>query len=697
MLLEVEIRSVNARNEIYDLRNFLQEEDSIHASIKEQQPVEGQMATGLIEPIIIGAIEGLVGHSVGEIYSKVLKPRIAKWMQSRKNPEQLEVLSTLKDDDTRVHFLEDSSGRSEIFENLRYAIDIDHTRAVLIGNSEFDGSFSPIPPVEGNLTDLRRLLTDKLHIGLPQENVVVALNKTNTEIEELLLQQSRIPGIETLIIYFAGHGHRTDVKKLYLVARNSKKIDDYLLGGVDFDFISNVVLRNATAKQKILILDACHSGIATQGSDDMIGRMDVKGSYVLASSPGDEVSYFEKNGRNTYFTGVLLNALKNGVDSANEMLALEDLYDYSKEHLSKKNFPHPIFKNELNIPPSNFFIARNPSFSFEKLKLRPDRMFREGRFEEALYEYRLLIQRYPEDAEIRRKSAECETNALFNRFVQDGDDLFYHMKDYRGAVEKYRKALQIKEDMLVQGKLNRCQDYLRTTPKVEVQKMSATTEIEKKKVKDVVVTPLKEERKKEEKQPVIAERKGEKKAIQISINERTLGIALAVIWAIAGGYFIFRTVDTLKGLEAFNKVGVPVGIVGLILAGIRWKKLIVTEMLLYALGFFLCVFPLISNYIGSREHSGKAMLLFLTYNIGYVVLLLKKLKEFKLADVFIASLGLAFFSFFFFYALLFVWYRPEYGSNETANTIGMIIGSIVGVLGIVWLRKRWLETRRQLD
>ena len=92
---------------------------------------------------------------------------------------------------------------------------------------------------------------------------------------------------------------------------------------------------------------------------------DVKGTYILASSPGDEVSYFSKNGRNTYFTGALIDVLKNGIDNASEMLTLDDLYDYSKEHLNQKNFPHPIFKSELNIPPANF----NPAVAYSSGKV----------------------------------------------------------------------------------------------------------------------------------------------------------------------------------------------------------------------------------------------------------------------------------------------------------------------------------------
>lgn len=693
MFLEVGIRSATARNDIYDLRNFLQAEEGIQVHIKEQPPQQGEMTLGLIEPVIIGFVEGIVGHSVGEIYNKMLKPKIANWMKLKQSRGGLEVLSTIKDDDgTRIHFLEDNKGRSEVFENLKYAIDVDHTRAVLIGNSEFDGNFSSIPPVKGNIEDLYHLLTDKFHIGIPQENVVVAFNKTNTEIEEILLQQSRQPGTETLIIYFAGHGHRTDIKKLYLVAKNSKRIDDYLIGGIDFDFISNVVLRNATAKQKILILDACHSGIATQGADDMMQKITVKGSYVLASSPGDEVSYFEKNGRNTYFTGVLLNILKSGVDNANEMIALEDLYDYSKEQLSDKNFPHPIYKNELNIPPSNFFIARNPSFSLEKLKQRPERLYKQGRFEEALYEYRLLLQRYPEDMELRSKANECETNALFNRLVQDGDEMFFHAKDYGAAIEKYRKALQVKDDMLVLGKMSKCHDYIHAVPKEEkkeTQKMS--TVVEEKKEKVFIPVKVNEEIKNDNNTPV---RKEEAKKVEISVNEKTLGIVLSALWLVVAVYFVFNNTD-LRGADVFLKLILPVAIVGGFLIAIRFKRITTTELLLYAHGFFICILPLIGEYIDSREHSGKALFLFIAYNATFVFLISKKLKEFVLADIIIASVEIAYLSFFFFYALFFIVFRPEYGGNDSANTIGMLLGAVIGVLAIVRMRKKWVELKRK--
>src|SRR5205085_8891000 len=124
----------------------------------------------------------------------------------------------------------------------------------------------------------------------------------------------------------------------------------------------------STASQKILILDACHSGIAAQGDDEIVSLINVKGTYTLTSS-GDEASYFDKGAQNTFFTGALLELLKKGTeDATKEMLSLEDIYKLSSEKLVSEKFPKPNSKNELNIPAKDFLFARNPAFSFEKLK-----------------------------------------------------------------------------------------------------------------------------------------------------------------------------------------------------------------------------------------------------------------------------------------------------------------------------------------
>lgn len=360
----------------------------------------------------------------------------------------------------KVYITEDKNGTLQVFDNFEFAIDTRHTYALLIGNSEFDGNFQAIPPVRNNLVDLYNLLTDKRHIGLPRQNVIVIWNKNDNEIQEMMLKMSRIPDMETFLLYYSGHGHKADRESLVLTARNTRKFDEDIIGGVDFNFITEKVLKRSTAKQKILILDACHSGLAAQGEFDPVKNFDVKGTYILTSS-GDEASYFEKNARHTFFTGTLLSLLNEGInDESKEMLSLDDIYTLSYQKLVADKFPEPHFKNQLNIAASAFLFARNPRFSVERLKQIPEELMAEGREEEAFEKYKQLVRRFPDDHELRRKKDACDDAIRFNELVHTGDALLHGKNDYAGAIEKYKQALQLKKDDLVITKIKKCKQLL---------------------------------------------------------------------------------------------------------------------------------------------------------------------------------------------------------------------------------------------
>lgn len=457
MKLEISVKSAVPQSDLYELRNFLVKEiDDLDITIKEHPPQEGQMVIGVIEPILLGVLNTIITTSAQDLYNDILKPKLLEWLKekAKKDGKNPEIISTLTTDSQSVHFMENRDGETISLTNFKYSIDKNKTQVILIGNSEYENDFPAIPPVKGNLEDMYAILTDISLIGIPKENVTILFNKNNYEIEESLLRKSKISDIQTLIIYFAGHGYRADVKKLYLIAKNTKRINEYILSGVDFDFINNEIIKNSKASQKLLILDACHSGIAAQGPNDLAENIEVKGTYVLASSSGDEVSYFNSSKRNTYFTEAIVNVFKNGLEDSQEMVALDDLYERTKQNQVDKNLSIPIFKNGLNIPASNFFLSRNPSFSQQKQKLRPYELFKQGLLEEALLEYRVLLSKYPEDAELRKEANLCENEILFQEILIEADEL-YSQNNYKQAIEKYQKILRIKNDPGVSYKLNK--------------------------------------------------------------------------------------------------------------------------------------------------------------------------------------------------------------------------------------------------
>jgi tetratricopeptide (TPR) repeat protein len=458
MEIQLSIKSPVSDADIYELRNFLLKEiDHLDVTIKEQPAPEGEMAIGIIEPLLIGVLTSLTNYSVQDFYNLVIKPKLTQWLK-RKTDEtgrQPEVIASVKNETSTVLFLQNREGETVTLTDFTYSIDKSQTRVVLIGTSEYGEDFPPILPIKGNLEDLYTAFTDAACVGVPAENVTTLFNKASDEIEATLLQLARLPNVQTLILYFAGHGYRSDVKSLYLIAKNTKKIDDYIVGGVNFDFVNNNILARSKAKQKIVILDACHSGVAAQGSNDLIENLDVKGTYILASSSSEEKSYFNNNSCNTYFTAGLLNILKDGVDDSAEMLALEDVYKSVKQNQQAQHLSLPIYRNSLNIPADSFYIARNPRFSIQKQKQKAADLFENGLFEDALLNYRLLINKYPDETLLRKQYLTCQTEILFQEFSFDGDMLFA-TGQYSAAAEKYQRAMRVKKDPGAAYKLHCC-------------------------------------------------------------------------------------------------------------------------------------------------------------------------------------------------------------------------------------------------
>ena len=194
----------------------------------------------------------------------------------------------------------------------------------------------------------------------------------------------------------------------------------------------------------------------------------------------------------------------------------------------------------------------------------------------------------------------------------------------------------------------------------------------------------------------VSEQKEKKIEIQIDNNEKTLGIVLASLWLIISAYFIFHDLDERASI-AFQQASLPAGLIGaglIITRIVKWKRMTATEMLLFAAGLFICLFPLMGKYFDSKEYS-TGILLLLIYNVGFLVLVIKKLKEFNLADMILASIQILYLSSIFFYTIFYVSFKPEYGDNDTANIIGLMIGLAVAIVWIILMRKNWIALKRK--
>jgi hypothetical protein len=195
-----------------------------------------------------------------------------------------------------------------------------------------------------------------------------------------------------------------------------------------------------------------------------------------------------------------------------------------------------------------------------------------------------------------------------------------------------------------------------------------------------------------EQEPVV--KKEESKDPVVS-NGKATWIFIAACWLAVVVMLIFRLADPAPPFYAFKKVTLPLGLIGAALILYRWNKSSVSEQLLYAHGLFICLLPVIATSVDSNERSGLAVLLFLLFNAGYSALLMKKVKEFQLADMIISSVEVFYLCFIFFSMIFYIAFRSAYGGNDTASSIGLIVGAIVGTGGIVFMRNKWIQARRR--
>ena len=134
------------------------------------------------------------------------------------------------------------------------------SRAVLIGTSAYDsGDLRPLLAVRNNLDVLRDILTaDQTGGFLPSRCDVVQDASDPREVCRTL-REAAADAPDTLLVYFCGHGIlNADLTELHLALTGTDQ-NDLRWTSIPFQAVREI-LEEASCRNKILILDCCHSG-----------------------------------------------------------------------------------------------------------------------------------------------------------------------------------------------------------------------------------------------------------------------------------------------------------------------------------------------------------------------------------------------------------------------------------------------------
>jgi len=208
-------------------------------------------------------------------------------------------------------------------------------KALIVGINNY-----PSSPLHGCINDASSVATILETHGNGSPNFDVKLKtdvqkKSNlkTMIAELFSGTS-----DTVLLYFSGHGFLNEIGG-YLVTPDHAKYDD----GISMDEIL-VLANQSKSKDKIIILDCCHSGaLGTPTIGGGASQLQV-GVSILTASLGDESS-IEINGHGV-FTNLLLNALQGGAADLRGHISPGGVYAYIDQALGAWE-QRPVFKTNV--------------------------------------------------------------------------------------------------------------------------------------------------------------------------------------------------------------------------------------------------------------------------------------------------------------------------------------------------------------
>jgi uncharacterized caspase-like protein len=209
--------------------------------------------------------------------------------------------------------------------------DSQRSRVVLIGTGRYaDEKLPDLPVVRRTISDLAAAFTDPVHGVVIKNNCTVLEDQADIRLIGDALRSAARQAVDLLLVYFVGHGLVAGRRhELYLGLPDSQWAEPEF-NSLEYEKLRSAVLDSAAAT-KIIILDCCFSGrVVSEAMADpvteMVGQIEVDGTYVLASAGRDQVALIQPGEAYTAFTGRFLQLLHNGVPGGPELLTVDYLY-----------------------------------------------------------------------------------------------------------------------------------------------------------------------------------------------------------------------------------------------------------------------------------------------------------------------------------------------------------------------------------
>jgi SpoVK/Ycf46/Vps4 family AAA+-type ATPase len=236
---------------------------------------------------------------------------------------------------------------------------------VLIGTSRYEDEKLPdLPAVGRGIEDLKAALTDPVSGLVPESHCDVLEDEGDIRLIGRRLRGAASQAEDLLLVYFAGHGLTAGRRHELSLALRDTEREEPEFSALEYDKLRSAVL-NSPATTKVIILDCCFSGrvfgdTMTDPATEVMGQVEVDGSYVLVSAHRDQVSLILPGEDHPAFTGRLLRLLHDGVPGGPEFLTIDDMYRQLRATMKADGLPHPHKRGTDSA--GLLALARNPAY-----------------------------------------------------------------------------------------------------------------------------------------------------------------------------------------------------------------------------------------------------------------------------------------------------------------------------------------------
>jgi WD40 repeat protein/uncharacterized caspase-like protein len=240
--------------------------------------------------------------------------------------------------------------------------------AVLVGTSRYRATdlLPDVPHVGNNLTALAEVLTSPMLGGLRTERCKVLEDPADGLTVVRTLRTYAAAAEDTLLVYYAGHGLPGERYSELFLGLSGTDPQEVALSALPVRTIRDILAYGTPARNRILILDCCFSGRATEShlgsSDDVIkAQITIEGTYTLTSAPGTTYALYDPGSTYTAFTDMLLTLLRTGIsgEEAPEFLTLDEIYRQLRFAALHRNLPEPQQLNSGTA--AGLALSRNPA------------------------------------------------------------------------------------------------------------------------------------------------------------------------------------------------------------------------------------------------------------------------------------------------------------------------------------------------